>query len=367
MVFDTVFSMGGYSGVGSSVEVSEATKDVAASTTTAKNKLRDGGRSSKYGFMRNLLDRSEFLEKIREKDIVWGGAAGSKEAPHSPVDAPLSISSSRRSMTRRREDDASSANHMAPTTGSRSTAEGENDRDVRSSGLGRHESSSRRPPESLRKITEKPTDYATRLRGEKPPDSLRKITQSSRRLNLADSPRLRGEKLPDSPRKITKSSMRLSFADSPRLRGEKLPDSPRKITKSSRRLSLADSRRLRCEKPPETPWKITDSSRKLSLESPRNTPTSPRKTFIESPRKTPESQRKIVTSSPRKTAGSQRNRVSDSPRQSPSDSPRKTSSVSQNEVREATLISSNRDSGNADWKRGHGARGGLRDHYSSQL
>jgi hypothetical protein len=454
MVFGSVFTIGGSSGTGSPVGISEATEEDAAVTSTAKDKLSDGGRSSKFGFIRNL----PFLANIRQKDIVLEGTAGSKEAPHDHVGVPLSpvrakganrvtfqdlvgesgpcsaplshvpsesdvdssaavfediswggspgkrnerkdagsdrnqepnsenpvipcegflskhiqqqiigdngkatrsrsrdrkqkvdhdkpsdqrvcgrekiddetlasrrsretqssrrsfstsrsytgkISLSRRSSNRRREDDAFPADHVAPTTGSRSTTESENDRNVRSSSLERYESSSRRPPESPRKRTEKPTG-SIKLRVEKPSESPRKKTMSLRKFNL-DSPR----KTPTSPRK--------NIVEAP----PPPPESPRKKTEKP-----TDAPRLRGEKPPESPRKRTETSRKLSVDSPRKTPTSPRKKIMESPRKMPESQRKIILSSPTKTPYSQKNRVSDSPRKSASDCLRKTSSIS---------------------------------------
>jgi hypothetical protein len=86
MVFGTVFSMGGSNTTGSSVAVTEATEEQAAVTSPAKDRLRDGGRDSKFGFIRNL----PFLANIRQRDAVGGGTAGSNEAPHDPADAFLS-------------------------------------------------------------------------------------------------------------------------------------------------------------------------------------------------------------------------------------------------------------------------------------
>jgi hypothetical protein len=448
MVFSSVFSVGGSSGAGSSVGVWDEEEAV---TSSAKDQLREGGRSSKFAFIRNL----QFRANIRQKDVVWGGPAGSEEAPHGPtgMDAPLSpvrakdanrvvfrylvdengplsaplshvpsesdidssaavfediiwegspgtinerrgagsdknqgpnsdnlvipcegflskhiqrqqrigdngkatrsrsrdrkqkfadkpsvqrfrgrekiddetltsrrsretqssrrsfatprsftgkISlSSRRSSNRRREDDAFSENRVASTTGSRSTAESENDRGVRSSSLGRHESSSRRPPESPRIRTEKPTD-SPGLRGEKPSESPRKRTKASRKVSL------------DSPRKTPTSQKKKIVESTPP------PESPRRTEKPT------DSPRLRGEKPPESPRKRTETSRKVSLDSPRKTPTSQKKKIVESPRKTPESQRKIIPSSPTQMPYSRKNLASDSPRKSASDSPRKT-------------------------------------------
>lgn len=509
MVFGSVFSMGG-SSAGSSVGVSEATEEEATVMSTAKDRLRDRGRSSKFGFIRNL----PFIANIRQKDAVWESAAGSKEAPHDSVDAPLSkgaqrvafrdfvgesgplsaplshvssdcdidtsaavvediiwggsqgtrderrgasndgnqepnsvnpampcdgllskhvqrhgcgddgkatrsrssdrkqkvddkpsvqryrgretiddetlasrrsketqssrrsfstprsltgkISLSRRSLNRRREDDAFSANHVTPTAGARSTVKSENDRDIRSSSLGRHEPSSRRPPESPRNRAEKATD-STRLRDEKPPESPRKQSKSSRKFNLAsprkapttprkkiwesplpppespradkptDSSRLRGEKPPESPRKRTVNSSKLSVASSrkiPTSPRKKMvespplpPDSPRKRTKKA-----TDSAKLRGEKPSESPRKQTKSSSKVSLDSPRKTPTSPGKQIVELPG---ESQMEIIPSYPT-TPYSRNNRVSDSPRIRASDCLKKISMLTGKEYTKRT-------------------------------
>jgi hypothetical protein len=402
-MFGTVFSMGSSSAAGSSVGVSEATEEKAAVTSTAKDGLKAGRRSLKFGFIRNL----PFIANIRQKDAVGGGTVGSNEAPHDPVEVPLSkgttrfglrdsmgesgpltapssrasnesdidssaaafddilwrgspgtrnerrgnsnegnqkpnsdnlvipceeflskhirgrensddetlasrrsretqssrrssrpltgkIPLTRRSLNRRREEDAFSDNHVAPTSGSRSTTENENDRDVRSSSLERQEPSTRRIPESPRKMSEKPTGSPS-LKGEKPPESPRKKTTSLRVFNVG-SPR----KTPTSPRKKI-AGLPPPPPESPGKRGEKPSDSPR----------------LEGEKPSESPRKKTDTSRKLNMDSPRKPPTSPRKKIIETPRKT-----SSIPSSPK-------NRASDSPRKSASECLTKTSSFSQ--------------------------------------
>jgi hypothetical protein len=251
--------------------------------------------------------RSRGREKIDDETLASRHSRetqSSRRSSSTPRSSSGKKSSSTRSLTGRREDDASSANRMALTAAHLSTAEGDNDRDAKSSSLERDESSSRRPLESPRKRTEKMSD-SPRVRSEKPPESPRKKAESSKRLSS------------DSSKKTPTSARKQIVELPPRTK------SPRKRTENP-----TDSPRLGGERPPEPARKTTESSNRLSLDSPIKTPSTPGKKIVETPRKTTESQRKTIPSSPRKTPDSQRNRVSDSPKKSASDSPRKTSSVS---------------------------------------
>jgi hypothetical protein len=246
--------------------------------------------------------RSRGREKIDDETLA---SRRSRETQSSRRSSSVPRSTSgKKSSSRRREDDTSSTNRMALTAGHLSTADGETDRDARSTSLERHESSSRRPVESPRKITEKLTD-SSRLTGENPLESPSNKTESSKRLSL------------DSSRK-TQSSPRKKIVESP----------PSTESPSKRTENPTDSPRLRNERPPESQRKSIESSKRLSLDSPKKTPSTPKKKIVETSRKTTESPRKTIPSSPRKSPDSQRNRVSDSLKKSASDSIRKTSSVS---------------------------------------